>query len=269
MTTVTSRRTLLAATRSEAIRLGRFSFAGSGIGLVTLLTLVGTAVAFIAAEGFADGAVPPPGLGAVVDTTSQRGIAAGITMSANLIGVLTLSLWATAAASDYETGWIRLMVQAEPRRWRLLAAKFLALTAVTAVGTFLATTISATTAPLFADLTGAPTDLWSLAVLPEAWLNLTLGMVVWGTLGFAIATIGRSAVVAVGGGIGYLMIFEGVLRLAAETATTYLPGAVLSAVVAGGTTSLGFGAALLLALAYWLAASGLAMAVFQRRDITS
>ena len=268
MSAGTPHRTLLGAARSEATRLRRFSFAGTGVGLVILFTLVGTAVAFIAAEGFADGAVPPPGMGAIVHPASERGLLAGLPMSANLIGVLTLSLWASAAASDYATGWIRLMVQAEPRRWRLLLAKFLVLAGFTAFGTLLATLIGVGAAPLFADVTGASTERWTSSVAPRAWLDLTLAMLVWGSAGFAIATATRSAVAAVGGGSGYLMVFEGVLRLAAEDLTTYLPGAVLSAVVAGGTDDLTYALALALAVGYLVIAMGVAVFVFHRRDIT-
>lgn len=268
----TQKKNIFGAVRSEATRLNRWTFIGLGAGLITLFAVVGTAVAFVAAEGFQEGAAVPPGLGAIVDPSSSQGVVAGLSMSANLLGIVALSLWAAAAASDYSSGWIRVMVQAEPRRWRLLAGKFLALTAYTVAGTLIATAVSVASAPMFATATDISTDLWSAGILGTVlggWFNLTIAVLVWGIIGFAVATVSRSAVVAISGGIGYMMVFEGVLGLAAEDATAYMPGRVLSTVVAGGTDKLAYGAAIALAVIYALVAGALAVYVFHQRDITS
>ena len=265
-------KTILGAVRSEATRLNRWTFTGIGAGLVALFALVGTAIAFIAAEGLLDGAAPAPGLGSIVDPATPQGIVAGLSMSANMIGIVALSLWAAAAATDYSTGWIRVMVQAEPRRWRLLTGKFLALAGFTMVGTLIATVVSVAAAPMFASATEVSTELWSegiIGTIAAGWVNLTIAVLVWGIIGFAVATMTRSAVVAISGGIGYMMVFEGMLGLAAEDATTYLPGKVLSSIVAGGTVSLAYGAALALAATYAVIGGAISVYIFHRRDITS
>jgi hypothetical protein len=46
-----------------------------------------------------------------------------------------------------------------------------------------------------------------------------------------------NALVAIAGDIGYLMVFEGLLGLAAGDATTFLPGSVLGSVGAGVPTA--------------------------------
>jgi len=51
----------------------------------------------------------------------------------SLIGIVALSLWAAAVASDYSTGWVRFMVAAESRRWRLLFGRLVALSGFTVV----------------------------------------------------------------------------------------------------------------------------------------
>lgn len=268
----TPKKTIGGAVRSEATRLNRWTFTGIGTGLVAFFALIGTAIVFMVAEQLEDGAASAPGMGAIIDPSTSDGIVAGLSMSANLIGIVALSLWAAAAATDYSSGWIRVMVQAEPRRWRLLAGKFFALTGFTVVGTLIATVVSVATAPMLAAATGVSTDLWSdgiVGTVAGAWANLTIAVLVWGIIGFAIATITRSAVIAIAGGIGYMMVFEGLLGLAAEDATTYLPGSVLTTVVAGGSDSLAYGAALALAVAYALIAGTIAVYVFHRRDITS
>lgn len=265
------RKTILGAVRSEAKRLNRWTFTGIGAGLIVFFTLMGTSIIFLSESQLGD-APQTPGLGAVVDLASSQGIVAGLSMAANLIGIVALSLWAAAAASDYSSGWIRVMVQAEPRRWRLLAGKFIALTGFTVVGTLIATIVGVGAAPLLASATDVSTELWSsglIETVASGWLNLTIAVLVWGVIGFAVATITRSAVVAIAGGIGYLMVFEGLLGLAAEEATTYLPGSVLTDLVAGGGDSMTYGTALVLAAVYAIAAGSIATYVFHRRDITS
>jgi ABC-type transport system involved in multi-copper enzyme maturation permease subunit len=264
-------KTIIGAMRSEAKRLKRWTFTGIGAGLIAFFTVMGTSIIFLADSQLGDGP-QAPGLGAVVDLESPQGIVAGLTMAANLIGIVALSLWAAAAASDYTSGWIRVMVQAEPRRWRLLAGKFLALSGFTVVGTLIATIVGVALAPMLAAATDVSTELWSSGIVgtvASGWLNLTIAVLVWGVIGFAVATATRSAVVAISAGVGYLMVFEGLLGLAAEDATIYLPGSVLGEVVAGGGDAMAYGTSLALAAVYATIAAAIAIYVFHRRDVTS
>ena len=265
------KKTLIGVVRSEVMRLTRWTFVGVGAGLAAFFALVGTLISFMIGSDL-QSAAPPPGMGVAVDLESAQGITAGLPMAANLLGVLALSLWASAAASDYSSGWIRVMVQAEPRRWRLLAGKSIALTSFTVMGTILAAAVAVGIAPVLAGATDISTSEWSddlIGVVASGWANLTIAILIWGIIGFAVATASRSAVVAIGGGIGYMMVFEGVLRLAAEGTTRYLPGSILSTVVAGGTSDVSYGVALGLAATYAVAAAVISVAVFSRRDITS
>lgn len=260
------KRTLLGSVRSEAKRLTRKSFTGVGLGLVVFFSLMGAVVTFFA------GGEAGPGGGVAVDLESAEGIVAALSMAGTLIGIVALSLWAAAVASDYSTGWVRLMVAAEPRRWRLLLGKLVALSGFTIVATTIATAIVVAMAYLLAGPAGVSTAAWSAGVVGtvlSAWLNFTLSVLGWGVIGFTVAVMSRSAIVAIAGGIGYMMVFEGLLGLLAESATTYLPGTVLNAVASGGTAVMAYGTAVLLATGFVLAALAIAFAVFARRDITS
>lgn len=264
----TGRRTLRGAVVSELKRLNRWTFTGVGAALFAAFSMMATAIVFLAADQVSGS----PMMAEVGDLTSSDGLVAGIAMAANLVGIVALSLWAAASASDYTTGWIRVMVQAEPRRWRLLFGKFAALVGLTLVGTLLATVVSVGSAPLLASATGVSTAAWGagwLGTVASAWLNLSIAILVWGIIGFAVATVTRSVIVAIAGGIGYLLVFEGLLGLVAESATTYLPGTVLGAVVAGGNAALAYGTALALAGVYAAAALAVSVAVFHRRDVVS
>jgi hypothetical protein len=52
--------------------------------------------------------------------------------------VIVLALWAIAAATDYSTGLIRVVVQAYPKRVRLLAGKIAALASFTVMAATIA-----------------------------------------------------------------------------------------------------------------------------------
>ena len=255
--------------RSETKRLARWTFAGVGLGVIAFFALLATVVAFVAGNtGPRMGAMA----GSSVDLESSLGIVAGLAMAADLIGIVILALWAAAVSSDYSTGWVRITVQAEPRRWRLVAGKLLTLTVFTLIATTIATVISVVAAPLLANAAGVSTAAWSagtVGTIASAWFNLAVAVLVWGTIGFTIAIVTRSAIVAIAGGIGYLMVFEGLLGMVADELTTYLPGSILDAVVAGGNATLAYGPALALAALFGAAAIGISTLVFSRRDVTS
>ncbi len=261
-------RSWLRSTRSEAKRLKRRSFAGVGLALMVFFSLLASVITFLAGEG--DG--PGSRFGEQIDLASSEGLVAGLSTSGDLLGIVALSLWAAAAASDYSTGWVRVLVQAEPRRWRLFGGKLLALTGYTVIGTVVAAGISVAIAPVLAGATDVSTAAWSsgaVATIVGAWGNLTLAVLIWGVIGLAVATATRSVVVAIAGGIGYMMVVEGLLGMVLEDATTYLPGSVLSAVTSGGTESLAYVTAVALALAYAAASLALAGGIFMHRVITS
>lgn len=257
--------------RSEAKRLNRRSITWLGAGLSLLFAFVGTSVAFMAGQDIV-GAQMPPGMGFPVDPSSPQGVVAGLSMASNLVGILALSLWAAATASDYSSGWIRLMVQAEPRRWRLLMGKVVALVGITLVGTTIVAAVGVALAYPLAEAAGVSTELWSedvVSTIVSGWANLSVSSVVWGLIGLAIAAISRSAVAATAGGIGYIVVFEGVLAFTADDVTTYLPGSIISAIGAGGTVDLEYTVALALGALLAVAALAITAWVFHRRDITS
>jgi len=65
-----------------------------------------------------------------------------------------------SAATDYSTGLIRILVQAEPGRIRLLAGKVVALIGWTAAATTVATIVTVCAAPVMAKVFGVSTDAW-------------------------------------------------------------------------------------------------------------
>lgn len=261
--------TLLNAVLSEAMRLARPTFFGSGAALVAALTLLVTIITYVGASRNAGG----EGFGPMSpQLEGARGLVASIETSANLLGIVVLSLAAVAVAGDYGSGMIRLLVQAEPRRWRLIVGKLVALAGITVGAAALATIIGVAASPILAPIFDISTAAWSdgaVGTVASTFLNLALGLFVWTTLGFTIAVATHSTAAAVAGGIGYIMVFENLLGLVSQTVVSWLPGSAIQALVAGGNATQDYRTALALSVGYVLLGAVVSLVIFARRDITA
>lgn len=264
---------MMRSMRSELVRLRRRSVLLGWFGLSAFFAAMINVVIFTAPSEGSTGA-PQPG-GAAFPTADQLalsdGLVAGLESAATLFGVITLSYWAIVTATDYASGLVRLLVQAQPHRVRLLLGKVVALAIVTAIVATMVTVVSTAAALVVAPTTDISTELWSdgaAATVAGAWLNVYAALLVWGVIGLVIAVIARSSAVAISIGIGYVLVVEMIVGLVAEDAADWLPGATLTALASGGTAVVGYGTALALGAGY--AAIGLVAAslTFARRDVT-
>jgi ABC-2 type transport system permease protein len=207
----------------------------------------------------------------VAELLSEQGIVSGLAAVSSILGVIALSFWAIAAATDYSTGLIRLLAAANPRRWQLLFGKWLALALLTAATTVVALIAALITAPVAAQAAGFAPDAWGTnlpSILLTAAANLFAALLVWGTLGLALATFTRSAGIAIGVGVGYVLLLESVIKAAVASIADWLPGTTISALAAGGTAAVSYQTAIGLAVAYIGTAIVAALLVYTRRDIT-
>jgi len=267
---------MLRATRSELTRLNHRSVRLGWIGLTAALTAMFVTVVFTAASSGTPIPSSAPGgsFPSLAELTGPNGQVAGLGAAATILGVISLAYWAIATASDYSTGLIRLLVQAEPHRSRLLVGKVLALMCWTAVAATVATATGVSLSPLAAMATGLSTSGWTSAaggvvvMIASTWLNTFLALVVWGVIGLVIALITRSSAVAISIGVGYVLVVEGAVRLVASDLADKLPGSTLASLAGGGSAALGYGAAIGLGLTYATIGIGAAAVVLARRDIT-
>ena len=263
---------MIATIKSELIRIKRPSFMYGGWGIMAGFAAL---ISFFVFESAADAAGRTgPGLQfpSLDQLEATGGFVATLSAVASLVGVVTLAFWAIAAATDYDTGLIRILTQAEPNRLRLLVGKIGALTLYTVIGTFLATVAATVVAFPSASATDVSTVLWSDGFVSEflaGWFNLTLASLVWGLVGLAIAVVTRSSGLAIATGIGYLLVVENLIGIMAEGLSTYLPGSTLAALATGGTADLGYTTALLLAVVYGATATVGSVMVFRQREIVS
>ena len=259
---------MLRVLKSELIRLNRPSFLAGGIGGMAAFGAIATVIGFAAAGK--TGVGPGQYIPSEAALAAADGYTAGIMLAANLIGIIALSFWAIATASDYSTGLIRLLAQAEPRRWRLIVGKVLALVLYTLAGTLAATIAAYGAAQVCAPVFDVSTAAWAdtLPTLLEAFRNLALSTTVWGAIGLVVALLTRSSGVAIAAGIGYLVVFENMIIAVATDASDWLLGATLTALAAGGTAAISFESALQLGAAYLVGGILIAIAVMHFREIT-
>lgn len=263
---------MLHVVASELTRLAQVRSLLIWFGLMAVFALMVNAVMATVATNASPGDLPSPGV--TFPTRAElelpSGLVAGLSAASNMFGILTLSAWAFFTAQDYASGLIRLLVATEPRRWRLLGGKIVALTFVTALAVTAATVANLLAAPMVG-ASGISTDAWGRdigSVLASGWINLFLSQLVWGVLGLVIAVLARSAMVAVAIGVGYVLVVESLLQLIDGAPTDRMLGATLTAIANGGTDAVSFTAALALGATYVLAGLIAAGLVFTRRDVT-
>jgi len=264
---------MLASVRSELTRLRQPRLLVTWFGLMALFAMMVNTIMVTFVTG--GGSLPPgaPGVAfpSLAEMESPSGLMAGLSAASNLFGIVTLSFWAVATATDYSSGLIRLLVAAQPRRWRLLAGKVVALLVVTAAATTVAAVVNVLAVMPAAGAAGISTAAWGtdpVAVVAGAWTNLLLALSVWGVLGLVIAVLARSAAVAIAIGVGYVLVVESLVKLVGSAPSDWLLGTTLTAVAQGGTASVAYGTALALALGYVTLGLVIAGLVFVRRDVT-
>lgn len=264
---------MLAAVRSELTRLGQPRLLVIWFGLMAMFAmLVNTIMVTFVSGG---GSLPPgaPGVAfpTLAEMESPSGLMAGLAAASNMFGIVTLSFWAVATAGDYSSGLVRLLVAAEPRRWRLLAGKVFALLVVTGAATTVAAITNVFAVMPAAQAAGISTAAWGTdlaEVVGGTWVNLFLSLCVWGVLGLVIATLTRSAAVAIAIGVGYVLVVESLIKMVGNAPSDWLLGTTLGAVASGGTEAVAYGTALAFAFGYVVLGLTLAGAVFIRRDVT-
>jgi hypothetical protein len=262
--------------RSELIRIWRPSFLFGGIGTMAGFAALVSIFIFTSAKNAPAISHPPvgqgPGFATVAELARPGGFLTALATVSSLAGVVLLVLWAIAVANDYSTGLIRILVQAQPRRITLLTGKIVAL----AVFTLLATTVTAVVVVVIARplarLEGIQVQAWKTdfaSHVLEGYFDFTVAALVWGLIGLMLAVLTRSSALAIGLGIGFLLVVEGLITIVAPGARSYLPGGTLNTLASGGNAQLAWGSAFGLAIAYGVIATAVSLFTFRMRDITS
>lgn len=264
---------MIRALRCELARLKTPSFLLGGMGLIVFFALTATTIVFVTVGSDSGG---PPGTQQITMQALEAsdGMFAGMQNFVGMLGVVTLAMWAMAVTSDYSSGLIRLLVQAQPNRLLLLGGKMVALVVFTCIATLVATAAVLVVSPGVASLGGVSTDAWSsglnlLGTAFDTYVQVTLSVLMWGVVGLLVGMLTRSAGISIGIGIGYLMIFEGLAGMLLDGGQKWLPGSVFGVIAMGGSADMALGTAALAAGAYAVGALVLTAVTFNRRDVTA
>jgi hypothetical protein len=262
--------------RSEFIRIWRPAFFIGGFGVMAGFAALVSVFIYTAAKSGAASFPPTTGQGAGFATTGQiarpGGFLTALATVSRPAGVVLLALWAIAVASDYSTGLIRLVVQAYPKRISLLGGKIAALGVFTLMAATITFLVVVFLARPLARLEGIKVDAWKtdfVSHILKGYFDFTVVAFVWGLIGLMLAVLTRSSAMAIGIGIGFLLVVESLITIVAPSAGKYLPGGTLNTLVAGGTAGLSWGAALGLVVLYGVVATTVSLFVFRSRDIVA
>jgi hypothetical protein len=260
--------------RSELVRIRRRSVLLGWLGLTAVLGVLVNTVMFSVVADAEGAATSGPGVSfpSLAVLESPEGLTAGVASASSLLGMVTLALWALLTATDYSTGMVRLLVAAQPERWRLLAGKVVALALWTERRRAAGPGGQRGRSTRRGVRRGHRHGAWArqrAGDLLSAWASLYSALLAWGVLGLALATLTRSAAVAISVGAGYVLLLEGILAVGAGRGRRRParlradgPGARRQRRARSVLGRIGLG------LVYVLIALGAALVVVQRRDVT-
>ncbi len=257
--------------RSEWIRIWHSSLRYGGFGVLSFFSVL---ISYFIYSSLADptAAAGPPGRTTAADLEQAGGMIHALGSISTLAGIVVLSLWAIATASDYDSGLIRVLVQAQPSRLTLLGGKIIALSFFTVLLSAATVFVTSAIARPLARAYEVDTEQWRIDAAVEmasGFFNFLVPVLVWGLIGLMIAVLTRSSGTAIGVGIGWLLVVENLIGITAPDITHLMPGGTLSALAAGGTNDLSWSSALSLTLLYGALAACISLFAFRNRDIVS
>jgi hypothetical protein len=264
---------MIAAFRSEWVKLTRRNFVVGALGALVGFSFALTAVSILRAND-AEAHAGPMGRISLDDLVAPGGWLAGLGAASTFLGLVTLAIFASNVAGEFTTGTIRSVLVVEPRRCRVLAGKVIALASFIAVGIAIAAVIVAAVAFPLAGRENISTSAWTTtSALTDGlstYLDVLLSCLAWGAFGVMLGMITRSSAIAIAVGVGYFLLGEQLLLNSLWPSTEeWLPASAMSALADGGNAAISFGTAVLLVAAYAVGAYVIAATVFSQRDVTA
>jgi ABC-2 type transport system permease protein len=138
-------------------------------------------------------------------------------------GVFALMLGVFALGSEYGWGTPKMLFTQRPGRLRVLAAKLAALAAVLVPFVLALFTAGAVASFVIAQIEGAPVNWPSAWLLARAFGAGWLILAAWAALGVLLGVVTRGTSLAIGVGILYALVVEGLLSAFAESVSVLEP----------------------------------------------
>lgn len=242
-----------------------------GVGIAAAFALIATLANFLSAK---PAAISPPGRGTTIEALSTAGGATeAFRISTGFLGVLVIVTFAARMAMEFSHGTMRTLLVHEPRRWRIVTGKTLALflyaAGILAVAAGLTVVMSVALAPGQDVSTAHWFGLNGARAAIGDYLSAVTGLLGWAIFGTLLGIVFRSVPVVVAVGVAWAGPFEHLLGQAWSTAIRFFPGLQAEATAAGGTLDVSYRHALTLTLLYGAVAAAAGLLTVSRRDITA
>src|SRR5262249_25840238 len=120
----------------------------------------------------------------------------------------------SAIGADWHTGHITTILSWEPRRWRLIWAKVVAVVVQVFVLSLVVQALLGLVLSIDAAAKGSVTGVGAAWVSAGLQIALRVGVLssLFAAIGFGLASVGRNTAVALGVGFGYLVVVENLVR---------------------------------------------------------
>lgn len=260
---------MIGSARYTWMLLRRPALLWSGIGAVAAFGIAVTVATFFTASRPGGSRLGPVPL--TLDTMGAAAVPADLVGRILMItGAVTLAVAAAHVGGAFSTGLVRTIFVRQPNRPTWVLGTWLTLCGLTIALTVIGNIAVLATATVLAAGYGVDTAAWftpdGLGGAAVRTLGVAAALIGFTTAGVLLAVLTRSAIVAIGIGLGY-GLFEGLLAATLGDAGRYLPAQTL-AVVSRGTADAGFLPATLTAAGLIGACLVAAAFTLQRRDIT-
>jgi len=258
---------------SEVLKFRRWSvLAGAGV-----MVVVSTFIAYLTFHQIASGVTGPELTKLIASFHTPQGLVSVIGQARSVIIAIALTIVSADLAAEWTQGTLRNLLVREPHRLRWLAGKMLAVVLFVLLAMLLTLVTNSTFILILARGQGLQTAAWTspegLRIFLAFFGNEVLCLIGVSALGMLIALLTRSVAAAVGIGLAYILVLEGIIAMVAPQVSQWFPGRVFNTIV-GATVPIvgpnppqGYLAALLVSVLWIVGFVVVSAFVFPRQDI--
>jgi len=258
--------------KAELMRLLRRRTVWILLGAALVFAIVATLTVFASAKS-AGIANSRRGGTTLAELAGSGGATQAFAVGASFAGFLVFVTFIAVVAAEFSGGTFRALLIRDPHRLRLIVGKVVGLLVVAAGVVGAAEIFSSVLSVVVAPTKDIDTSAWlSFAGAGHAardFLTVMVGIAGWALFGSTLAVIFRSAPIALGVGFAWAGPFENIVVDSWSTGYRVFPGQVLSSLIRGGTTELGFSRALATTVVYTGVAATATLLLISRRDVTA
>jgi ABC-2 type transport system permease protein len=202
-----------------------------------------------------------------------NGSVTGFTSTATLLGIVALCIFAAQTAQEYTFGTLRNLLVRQPSRMKILSGKYLSMALFALAMDLMAFLISVGISYGLSGKAHVSTAQWSTAAgihaMAEAFGNVYLATLGFGTLGMILGLLLRSPISSVAIGSIWFLIVESLLSIVVKHLNMWLPGQLISAISVGGGAGITYRHALVFSALYLVGGATLVSILFKRRDVSN